>query len=107
MNPCKCGYLSDRSIPYKACFKAPKCGNDYQMKISGPIMDRFDLQIEVGSVNAYNYNLKQASYTESSSQIAERVERAREIQQTRYDGYNIKTNNRLDGQLLIEYPTPC
>lgn len=37
MNPCKCGYLSD---PHKACSKAPKCGSDYQMRISGPIMDR-------------------------------------------------------------------
>lgn len=103
MNPCKCGYLSD---PYKACSKAPKCGNDYQMKISGPIMDRFDLHIEVGSVNAYNYNIKQNAHTESSSKIADRVEKARVIQQIRYEGYNIKTNNRLDGQLLTEYATP-
>ncbi len=103
MNPCKCGYLSD---PYKACSKAPKCGSDYQMKISGPIMDRFDLHIEVGSIDAYNYNLTDTSQLESSKQIAQRVEQAREVQLTRYEGYNIKTNNRLDGQLLIEYALP-
>ncbi|WP_341764276.1 YifB family Mg chelatase-like AAA ATPase [Candidatus Tisiphia endosymbiont of Beris chalybata] len=103
MNPCKCGYLSD---PYKACSKAPKCGSDYQMKISGPIMDRFDLHIEVGSSDAYNYHLIDTQGIESSKQIAARVEQAREMQLARYEGYNIKTNNRLDGQLLIEYALP-
>lgn len=103
MNPCKCGYLSD---PYKACSKAPKCGSDYQMKISGPIMDRFDLHIEVGSSDAYNYHLIDTQEIESSKQIAARVEQAREMQLARYEGYNIKTNNRLDGQLLIEYALP-
>ncbi|WP_341761314.1 YifB family Mg chelatase-like AAA ATPase [Candidatus Tisiphia endosymbiont of Thecophora atra] len=103
MNPCKCGYLSD---PHKACSKAPKCGSDYQMRISGPIMDRFDLHIEVGSIDSYNYNLIEDDTEEESGQIANRVEMARNIQQTRYEGYNIKTNNRLDGQLLIEYALP-
>lgn len=103
MNPCKCGYLSD---PHKACSKAPKCGSDYQMRISGPIMDRFDLHIEVGSIDSYNYNLIEDDIEEESGQIAHRVEMARNIQQTRYEGYNIKTNNRLDGQLLIEYALP-
>lgn len=103
MNPCKCGYLSD---PHKACSKAPKCGSDYQMRISGPIMDRFDLHIEVGSIDSYNYDLIEDDTEEESGQIAYRVEMARNIQQTRYEGYNIKTNNRLDGQLLIEYALP-
>ncbi|WP_341755641.1 YifB family Mg chelatase-like AAA ATPase [Candidatus Tisiphia endosymbiont of Ptychoptera albimana] len=103
MNPCKCGYLSD---PHKACSKAPKCGSDYQMRISGPIMDRFDLHIEVGSIDSYNYDLIEDDTEEESGQIAYRVEMARNIQQTRYEGYNIKTNNRLDGQLLIEHALP-
>ncbi|WP_425363626.1 YifB family Mg chelatase-like AAA ATPase [Candidatus Tisiphia endosymbiont of Hybos culiciformis] len=103
MNPCKCGYLSD---PQKACSKAPKCGSDYQMRISGPIMDRFDLHINVGSIDSYNYSLIGDDTEEVSKQIANRVEMARNIQQTRYEGYNIKTNNRLDGQLLIEYALP-
>ena len=46
MNPCKCGYLND---PFKACSRAPSCATSYQSKISGPILDRFDLHIEVGS----------------------------------------------------------
>lgn len=103
MNPCRCGYLGD---PYKTCNKAPKCGTDYQMKISGPIMDRFDLQIAVSAVPAYNYQVIESDLEESSEQIAVRVEMARNIQQVRYEGYNIKTNNNLDGQLLIEYALP-
>lgn len=103
MNPCKCGYLSD---PHKACSRAPKCGNDYQMKISGPIMDRFDLHIEVGPIDAYNYHLMNNNEAENSQLIAQRIEKARGIQQARFEGYNIKTNNRLDGQLLIEYALP-
>ena len=103
MNPCKCGYLDD---PYKACAKAPKCGSDYQMKISGPIIDRFDLNIEVASINSYDTQSELSDIKVSSSQIALEVENARNTQQIRYDGYNIRTNNRLDGQLLIEYAMP-
>ena len=42
MNPCRCGYLGD---PARACSRAPACGQNYQAKISGPMMDRFDLII--------------------------------------------------------------
>jgi magnesium chelatase family protein len=102
MNPCKCGYLSD---PYKICSKAPRCASDYQAKISGPIMDRFDLHIEVGSSSLYNYQGVN-TIEESSCDIATRVENARNTQTERYAGYNIRTNNRLDGQLLIDYAMP-
>ncbi|WP_341788178.1 YifB family Mg chelatase-like AAA ATPase [Rickettsia endosymbiont of Lasioglossum villosulum] len=103
MNPCKCGYLGDS---YKECVKAPKCGDDYKMKISGPIMDRFDLHIEVPNINIYNYDLTNESSEEKSEDIAKRIEKVRIIQERRYEGYNIKTNNRLDGQLLIDYAMP-
>ncbi|HJD59896.1 MAG TPA: YifB family Mg chelatase-like AAA ATPase [Rickettsia endosymbiont of Omalisus fontisbellaquei] len=104
MNPCKCGYLGD---PYKECMKAPKCSSDYQMKVSGPIMDRFDLHIEVSNINIYNYDLIVDNFEEESEYIAARVEKVRLIQEKRYEGYNIKTNNRLDGQLLIDYAMPA
>lgn len=103
MNPCKCGYLNDS---HKMCTRAPKCGNDYQMKISGPILDRFDLHIEVGSSDPYNYSVFDNTTEENSATIALRVEKARKLQISRYEGYNIRTNNRLDGQLLIEYALP-
>ncbi|KJW02537.1 AAA domain family protein [Rickettsia endosymbiont of Ixodes pacificus] len=104
MNPCKCGYLGDS---YKECMKAPKCASDYQMKVSGPIMDRFDLHIEVSSINVYNYDLIVDNSEEESEYIAARVEKVRLIQEKRYEGYNIKTNNKLDGQLLIDYAMPA
>ena len=87
--------------------KAPKCASDYQMKVSGPIMDRFDLHIEVYSINVYNYDLIVDNSEEESEYIAARVEKVRLIQEKRYEGYNIKTNNRLDGQLLIDYAMPA
>ncbi|WP_410525980.1 ATP-binding protein [Rickettsia endosymbiont of Cantharis rufa] len=73
------------------------------MKVSGPIMDRFDLHIEVSNISIYNYDLIADNSEEESEYIAARVEKERLIQEKRYEGYNIKTNNRLDGQLLIDY----
>lgn len=103
MNPCKCGYLGDL---YKTCSKAPKCGSDYQMKISGPILDRFDLHVEVASMDSGDYGKISNHNEESSKDVAARVESARNIQSLRYEGYNIRVNNRLDGQLLIDYAIP-
>ena len=105
MNPCKCGYLSD---PHKACNKAPACATSYQTKISGPVLDRFDLHIEVGNQNEdYMYdNILQESNEEPSAAVASRVRRAQDIQAKRYEGYGIRLNNALDGQLLIEYAVP-
>ena len=106
MNPCKCGYLND---PFKACSRAPSCATSYQSKISGPILDRFDLHIEVGSFEegfAYEQILS-VSGEERSTCVAKRVKRAHEIQSQRYEGYNIRLNNELDGQLLIDYAIPA
>jgi magnesium chelatase family protein len=106
MSPCKCGYLNDS---LKACSRAPSCATSYQSKVSGPILDRFDLHIEVGNAQegfAYDQMLS-VSDEESSEVVAKRVLNAREIQAQRYEGYNIKLNNRLDGQLLIDYAIPA
>lgn len=109
MNPCKCGYLGDAT---KECNKAPVCGNNYQSKISGPILDRFDLHVEVGSEELYDFNAantdgdKDRFGLESSAIVASRVLKAREVQGKRYEGYGIRTNNNLDGKLLIECAMP-
>lgn len=103
MNPCKCGYLNDL---YRACSKAPKCASDYQMKISGPIMDRFDLHIEVSISSDFMYKDLAVSKGAESAHIALRVEKARMLQAERYQGYGIRTNNKLDGNLLIEHAIP-
>ena len=106
MNPCKCGYLND---PFKACSRAPSCATSYQSKVSGPILDRFDLHIEVGSSDeGFTYEqILSASEEESSTIVAKRVKRAHEIQAERYEGYNIRLNNGLDGQLLVDYAIPA
>ncbi|MGC0371689.1 MAG: hypothetical protein DGJ47_000388 [Rickettsiaceae bacterium] len=106
MNPCKCGYLNDS---HKSCSRAPSCAANYQAKVSGPILDRFDLHIEVGNQNeeyAYEHMLQQNSNEEPSASVAARVKRAQELQAKRYEGYSIKLNNMLDGQLIIDYAIP-
>lgn len=78
MNPCKCGYLSD---PARACSRAPRCGQDYQAKLSGPLLDRIDVHIEVPPVAASS--LMATPPTEGTQEVAARVARARTIQAKR------------------------
>ena len=75
MNPCRCGYLDD---PAQACSRAPRCAQDYQAKISGPLYDRIDLQVEVPAVAASDLSLPPPA--EGSAEIAARVTAARAIQ---------------------------
>ncbi len=71
-NPCKCGYLSD---PARACARVPHCGEDYLGRISGPLMDRFDLRIEVPPVAFTDLDLPASG--DSSATVAARVAAAR------------------------------
>ena len=95
-NPCKCGYLSD---PDRACSRAPLCGQDYMGRISGPLMDRFDIRIEVPAV-AFQ-DLDAPALGERTQNIAERVLTAREMQAKRFETYKeITTNADASGQIL-------
>ena len=78
-NPCKCGYLAD---PARACARVPDCGQDYMGRISGPLMDRFDLRIDVPPVAFTDLDLP--STGETSATIAARVAAARTRQSARY-----------------------
>ncbi len=78
-NPCRCGYMTD---PARACPRAPSCGADYMGRISGPLMDRFDLRIEVEPVAFAD--LERSRPGESSATVAQRVAQARAIQAERY-----------------------
>lgn len=101
-NPCKCGYLSE---PARACGKAPLCGEDYLGRISGPLMDRFDLRVEVPPV-AYT-DLDLPATGEPSADIAARVAKAREIQTKRFaDAPNVRVNADMEGNLLDSVATP-
>lgn len=101
MNHCKCGYMKDAS---KACSKVPKCGVEYQQRISGPIMDRIDIFIEVNELS--KYDTSSIASNETSKDIAKRVLQARDIQRKRYDGYGIITNSDLEGEMLYEFASP-
>lgn len=95
-NPCRCGYLAD---PARACSKAPLCGEDYMGRISGPLMDRFDIRIEVPAVSVRD--LSSAPAGEATSTIAERVAQARTLQRERYAAHpEMRVNADLEGDML-------
>jgi magnesium chelatase family protein len=101
-NPCKCGYLSD---PNRACGRAPACGEDYLGRISGPLMDRFDLRVEVPPVAFADLDLPSSG--EASATIAARVAAARDRQTARFvDAPDLRVNADLEGAALEEHAMP-
>ncbi|MDH3262949.1 MAG: YifB family Mg chelatase-like AAA ATPase [Paracoccaceae bacterium] len=100
-NPCKCGYLSD---PARACARVPQCGEDYLGRISGPLMDRFDLRVEVPPVSYADLDLPEAG--ESSAEVAARVAKARGAQEARFAGSAARVNADAEGRLLEEIAAP-
>ena len=101
MNPCRCGHLGDAAL---ACSRAPKCAADYQAKVSGPLLDRIDLHVEVQAVSAADLVLPPP--TEGSAEVGARVAAARAVQHTRYADHAIRTNAEVDGVLLDTVATP-
>ncbi|MGH7072832.1 MAG: YifB family Mg chelatase-like AAA ATPase, partial [Stellaceae bacterium] len=105
MNPCRCGYLDD---PALACGRAPKCAQDYQSRISGPLFDRIDLHIEVPAVKAADLALPPPA--EGSDRVQARVAAAREVQSLRFAKLpperRIRVNAEADGALLDEIAAP-
>ena len=97
-NPCRCGYLPD---PARACTRAPGCGEDYMGRISGPLMDRFDLRIEVPPVAFADLDAPCSG--DSSAEVAVRVAGARARQTARFGpGGPFRTNADVEGQALEE-----
>jgi magnesium chelatase family protein len=101
MNPCRCGHLGH---PGLACARAPKCAADYQAKVSGPLLDRIDLHVEVRAVSAADLVLPPPS--EGSAEVAARVAAARAVQTARYEGQSARTNAEADGDLLDRVASP-
>ncbi len=97
MNPCRCGYLTDAS---RACNKAPRCGSEYQSRISGPLLDRIDLTLDVPEVPPLT--MLSLPPGEPSAKVAARVANARERQKARFRqlGLPIRTNSELSGEAL-------
>lgn len=98
MNPCPCGYLGD---PRHTCRCRPAEVTRYRQKISGPLLDRFDILIEVPPVNPADLLSKPDG--ESSAAILERVMAARERQRRRYVGTGISCNARLSSKQLRKF----
>lgn len=100
MNPCKCGFAGQ---PGHICRSGPRCAADYQARISGPLLDRMDLQIELAPVKASDLTLPPPK--ESSEDVARRVLSARQIQAQRFTKLgkpDLRTNSEADGTLLEE-----
>jgi magnesium chelatase family protein len=106
-NPCRCGHLYDAD---QACGRAPVCGQDYLSRISGPLMDRFDLRLEVPPVSYRDLEVPAGG--ETSQAIAARVAAARDIQTTRFSelrdlhGGTARANADAEGALLDRIATP-
>jgi magnesium chelatase family protein len=101
-NPCKCGYLAD---PSRACARVPVCGDEYLGRISGPLMDRFDLRVEVPPVAFTDLDLPPTGDT--SAAVANRVAAARDVQTDRYrDHPTARVNADAEGALLDKVATP-
>lgn len=97
-NPCPCGNYND---PQKECYCSPSIVSKYQRKISGPLMDRIDIHIEVPRIKYEKLTSEQTA--ESSSEIRKRVQNARNLQQTRYTNENIQTNNEMNVKQMQKY----
>ena len=101
-NPCKCGYLAD---PARACARVPQCGEDYLGRISGPLMDRIDLRVDVPPVAFGDLDLPSAG--DPSATVAARVAAARDVQSRRFvDQEGITVNADTEGRILEEIATP-
>jgi magnesium chelatase family protein len=95
MNPCRCGYLGDAA---RECGQAPRCGENYQNRISGPLLDRIDLTVEVQPATAAE--LSRAPPGEASAVVAARVARARAAQRARFGPEGAASNAEADAMTL-------
>ncbi len=98
MNPCPCGYLGD---PTHTCSCTPIAIKRYRSRISGPLLDRIDLHVEVPSV-AYR-DLSDSRECESSASIATRVMQARQLQQERFRGSKVHCNAQMNARLIKKH----
>ncbi len=105
MNPCPCGYYGD---PTHACTCAPGLVTKYQRRISGPLMDRIDIHVEVPRVDYEK--LSDARLSESSAAIRARIETARQVQRERFEGTTLRSNADMHPAQVRLYCTlddPC
>jgi len=94
--------------PGRACPRAPRCGGEYQSRLSGPLLDRFDLTIDVQAVSAADLSLPPPA--EGSAEVAARVAAARDLQTERFARLDptgaVRSNADADGELLTAVAEP-
>jgi len=95
MNPCKCGYLGDSM---RECNKVPDCAQDYQNRLSGPFLDRIDIHVQAPALDPTT--IYDATPSEASATVKQRVINARAVQHKRFENTEIHTNAQADGELL-------
>lgn len=98
MNPCPCGYFGDTR---KACICSASQIRKYRSRVSGPLLDRIDIQIEVPPVSIRE--LSENKQEEGSSEIRKRVVKAREIQKKRFSDKKIVCNGQMTAKMLKKY----
>jgi magnesium chelatase family protein len=101
MNPCPCGFFGDTN---KECSCSPIHIQKYRAKVSGPLLDRIDIHIEVPSVKYRE--LSSEIVGETSSDIRERVNHAREIQKSRFHGSKIHSNAQMTPRYVKRFSKP-
>ncbi|MEL6573257.1 MAG: YifB family Mg chelatase-like AAA ATPase [Pseudomonadota bacterium] len=100
-NPCRCGHMTDAA---RACARVPLCGDEYLGRISGPMMDRFDLRVDVPPVAYTDLDLPEDG--ETSEAIGARVAKARMIQAKRFKGVpGVRVNAEAKGKVLDDIVT--
>ncbi len=97
MNPCRCGHAGE---PGRVCARGPRCASQYQARLSGPLLDRIDLHVEVGAVSAMDLSLPPPA--EGSAEVAARVSAARRIGAAR----GVRLNAELEGEKLERHAAP-
>lgn len=97
MNPCPCGYLGSKE---KECTCTEKQKENYRAKLSGPLFDRFDIHVQVSSID---YKKMESNNSETSEKIRKRVNCARKIQLERYKEFEIFSNSELTPSLIEKY----
>ena len=101
MNPCPCGYLSD---PIHQCSCTPLMIHRYRSRVSGPLLDRIDIHIEVPAVKYRD--LADRGESESSAAISARVAQSREVQKERFKGTKVRSNSQMTARMIRKFCEP-
>lgn len=99
-NPCPCGYLGDKT---HQCSCSPSQISRYKKRISGPILDRIDIHLDIPAINVDKLTEAESGNVENSKSVRDRVQKARDTQEQRYEGTKITSNAELTNKSIHQY----